>query len=121
MRTLTTISPRLATLFGGATRSYRSVSPLDDDEMRAVAPSIFATGKHGSRSDRYAYIPTIDVLQGLAREGFRAYSVAQGMSRIEGRAQYTKHMVRLRHERDEGRPPSGETNEIILINRCYGG
>lgn len=109
-------APRLATRFGGGTRSYRSVSPLDDDEMLAVAPSISASGKHGSRSDRYAYIPTIEVLHGLAREGFRAYEVAQGASRVEGKAEFTKHMVRLRHARDEGQRPSGETNEIILIN-----
>ena len=38
MQTPHTISPRLATRFGGSTRSYRSVSPLDDDKMRAVAP-----------------------------------------------------------------------------------
>lgn len=68
MQTPHTISPRLATRFGGSTRSYRSVSPLDDDKMRAVAPSIFAENKRGSRSDRYAYIPTSEVLRGLAQD-----------------------------------------------------
>ena len=38
--------------------------------MRLAAPSIFAAGKHESRSERYAYIPTIDVLRGLQKEGF---------------------------------------------------
>jgi hypothetical protein len=85
--------------------------------MRAVAPSIFAGSKHESRSARYAYIPTIEVLRGLAKEGFRPYMVAQGSSRIEGRGEYTKHLVRLRHARENGPgQPSSEANEIILIN-----
>jgi hypothetical protein len=40
--------------------------------------------------------------------------VAQGQSRTEGRAEYTKHMIRMRHAgQAQSRP---EANEIILIN-----
>ncbi|MFC7694576.1 hypothetical protein ACFQY5_38540 [Paeniroseomonas aquatica] len=35
-----------------------------------LAPSAFATEAHSSRSSRYAYIPTADVIAGLRREGF---------------------------------------------------
>jgi hypothetical protein len=48
----------LATRFARNTHVYRSESPLGEEQMRGVAPSIFATGKHQSRSERYAYIPT---------------------------------------------------------------
>jgi hypothetical protein len=114
---LSTGSSRLVRRFGAGTRVYRSRFPLDEQEMLAVAPSIFASGKHESRSARYAYIPTIEVLRGLAKEGFRPYMVAQGESRIEGRGEYTKHMVRLRHAREHGLGlPTSEANEIILIN-----
>ena len=68
--------------------------------MRAAAPSIFAEGKHASRSERYTYIPTIDVLRGLRNEGFEPFMVAQGASRVEGKAEFTKHMIRMRHHRD---------------------
>src|SRR5476651_3890 len=82
--------------------------------MRSVAPSIFAAGKHQSRSERYTYIPTIDVLRGLRKEGFEPFMVAQGRSRIEGKSEYTKHLIRLRHS---GQPTARlEANEIILIN-----
>jgi hypothetical protein len=108
----------LATRFACATRVLRSATALDEDQMRAVAPSIFAEGKHASRSERYTYIPTIDVLRGLCREGFRPFMVAQGRCRVPGKEDYTKHLIRLRHARDgEGaahaRP---EAHEIILIN-----
>ena len=104
----------LATRFAAGTRVIQGHEPLSEDQMRSVAPSIFAEGKHVSRSLRYTWIPTIDVLRSLTREGFEPYMVTQGLSRIEGKAAFTKHMVRLRHgaqARDRV-----EANEIILIN-----
>ncbi len=107
--------PTLATRFGQrTTRVLRAEQPLAEDQMRAAAPSIFAGGKHVSRSDRYTYIPTIDVLRGLRREGFEPFMVAQGTSRIEGKAEFTKHMIRMRHAGQQQARP--EANEIILIN-----
>ena len=109
--------PTLATRFASSTRVLRSEFPLAETQMRQAAPSIFAKGKHISRSQRYTYIPTIDVLHGLQREGFEPFMVAQGNSRIEGKTEYTKHMIRMRHvARDGGRPATPEANEIILIN-----
>ncbi len=111
-------TPTLATRFARNTRVLRSDGPLSEAQMRAAAPSVFAEHKHASRSERYTYIPTIDVLRGLRKEGFEPFMVAQGASRLEGKAAFTKHMIRMRHVRDRAgqmrtRP---EANEIILIN-----
>ncbi len=104
----------LATRFARTTRVLRGDAPLTEDQMRAAAPSVFAEGKHASRSERYTYIPTIEVLRGLRKEGFEPFMVAQGASRIEGKAEFTKHMIRMRHAGQvQARP---EANEIILIN-----
>jgi hypothetical protein len=116
--TPTLSTPTLATRFARNTRVLRGDQPLSEDQMRTAAPSIFAEGKHASRSERYTYIPTIEVLRGLRKEGFQPFMVAQGASRIEGKAEFTKHMIRMRHHRDSSgqvqtRP---EANEIILIN-----
>ena len=107
-------TPTLATRFARTTRVIRSDTPLQEEQMRSAAPSIFATGKHQSRSERYAYIPTIDVLRALRKEGFEPFMVAQGQSRIEGKAEYTKHLIRMRHAGVLS--TSTEANEIILIN-----
>ena len=107
-------TPALATRFARNTRVLRADQPLGEDQMRAAAPSIFAEGKHASRSERYTYIPTIEVLRGLRREGFEPFMVAQGASRVEGKAEYTKHMIRMRHAGQVQTRP--EANEIILIN-----
>src|ERR1700712_2098906 len=107
-------APQLATRFGRDSFVVRSDTPLADDQMRCAAPSIFAQGKHVSRSDRYTYIPTIEVLRGLRKEGFEPFMVAQSKSRVEGKAEFTKHLIRLRHAGQVQIRP--EANEIILIN-----
>jgi Domain of unknown function (DUF932) len=109
-----TSTPTLATRFARNTRVLRSDVPLSEGQMRATAPSVFAEGKHASRSERYTYIPTIEVLRGLRKEGFEPFMVAQGASRVEGKAEFTKHMIRMRHAGQVQTKP--EANEIILIN-----
>ncbi|KQY88276.1 DUF932 domain-containing protein [Pelomonas sp. Root1444] len=111
--------PTLAARFAvRTTRVVRSDEPLTEEQMRAAAPSVFAAGKHSSRSERYTYIPTIDVLRGLRKEGFEPFMVAQGASRVEGKAEFTKHMVRMRHQRASSSQSQGapEAEEIVLIN-----
>ena len=82
----------LATRFARTTTVVRSESPLSELQMREVAPSIFAPAKHSSRSERYAYIPTIEVLRGLGSEGFQPFMVAQGKSRIAGKSEFSKRV-----------------------------
>jgi hypothetical protein len=91
----------------------RADHPLSDDDIRQVAPSIFAEGKHASRSDRYAYIPTGAVLAGLRREGFQPFMVCQTRVRDDDKREHTKHMLRLRHAAQIN---GAEANEIILLN-----
>lgn len=110
----TSHTPGLATRFARNTFVVRSETPLAEDLMRQAAPSIFAQGKHASRSERYTYIPTIEVLRGLRKEGFDPFMVAQSKSRIEGKTDFTKHMIRMRHAGQVR--TKAEANEIILIN-----
>ncbi len=108
---------QLATRFAGTAATLRSASPLTEDQIRQVAPSVFAPDKAPTRSERYTYIPTIDVLRGLAREGFAPFMVAQSRSRDAAMREHTKHMIRLRHASQiSGR----EANEIILVNSHNG-
>ena len=103
----------LASRFASRSPSLRSDRPLSDEQIRAVAPSIFAEAAHESRSARYTYIPTIEVLAGLRREGFEPFMVCQTRVRHEHKREHTKHMIRLRHaDQITGR----EANEIILLN-----
>ena len=104
---------QLASRFAPHAPVLRSEHPLSDDQIRAVAPSIFAVAPHGSRSERYSYIPTATVLSELRGEGFEPFMVCQTRVRQEGRRDFTKHMIRLRHASQIN---GHEANEIILLN-----
>ncbi|MDM0029151.1 DUF932 domain-containing protein [Variovorax saccharolyticus] len=104
---------QLSSRFGRQSPSLRSREPLSDDQLRQVAPSIFAEAAHGSRSERYTYIPTSTVLEGLRREGFEPFMVAQTRVRDEGKREFTKHLLRMRHRSQIN---DAEANEVILLN-----
>jgi hypothetical protein len=91
----------------------RSDHPLNDAQIMRAAPSVFAESAHDSRSKRYSWIPTSQVLDGLRKEGFAPFMACQSKSRIPGKQEFTKHMLRLRHE---SKITAGSANEIILIN-----
>ena len=103
----------LASRFGRFSPSLRSSTPIADDQLREVAPSIFAEAAHDSRSARYTYIPTSTILDGLRKEGFQPFAVTQTRVRDEGKRDFTKHMLRLRHA---SQIADTEANEIILLN-----
>lgn len=96
----------------------RSDIPLTDSQIQSVAPSIYAPAPHDSRSDRYQYIPTINVLNGLREQGFQPFMVAQarvgkkGIS--QGKQDYTRHMIRMRHA--DSITMADGAHEIILLN-----
>ncbi|MGF6482325.1 DUF932 domain-containing protein [Paraburkholderia sp. JPY419] len=104
---------QLASSFHYGSPMRRADSPLSDDQIRSVAPSIFADGKHESRSERYTYIPTVDVLRGLRNEGFQPFMICQARVRDQGKREFTKHMLRLRHA---DQITGEEANEIMLLN-----
>lgn len=104
---------QLASRFASHSPMLRSDQPLTDVQIRDVAPSIFAQEKHTSRSERYSYIATGEILSELRKEGFEPFMVCQTRVRDEGKREHTKHMLRLRHA---GQINGAEANEIILLN-----
>jgi hypothetical protein len=96
---------------------YRSHTPLSDEQIMRYAPSIFAAEPHESRGERYTYIPTVEVLDGLRKEGFMPMQVGQTRCRDEGKREHTKHMIRFRHHSALGNLTVGaEVPELVLLN-----
>lgn len=98
---------------GGAIAA-RGTEALTMDQLRHAVPSIFATEAHESRSQRFAYISTAEVLGGLQKEGFHPFFAQQSRTRVEGKQHFTKHMIRLRHRSRSNE--QGEAHELILTN-----
>lgn len=76
------------------------VLALTNDELKKKAPSIFATAPWGDVSEKYAFIPTIDVVERMREEGFFPVRAEQSLARIDGKREFTKHMIRFRRAQD---------------------
>jgi len=88
---------------------------LSLDAIQAQAPSVFAADKHASRSARYTFIPTKDLLTGLLAEGFVVHEVRQAAVRDVTKDGFQKHSLRLRHRSNPTRS-GGAAHEVLLAN-----
>lgn len=95
---------------------FRANRPLSNEEIAVYAPSVLATEPHSSRGERYAFIPTLQVLDGLRGEGFQPIEVRQTKVRDQSRREHTKHMIRLRREGFAFEGNDAEVPELVLLN-----
>lgn len=107
------ISPRQ--LYGAAAR-FDITAGLNEDQLRRLAPSVFAVEAHDSRSDRFQPIPTIEIIRGLAKEGFQVVGATQSTARDPGKREFTKHLLRLRRLDDTRHQVGDVLPEVILKN-----
>jgi len=95
--------------------NVRDNNGLTEDVLINKVPSIFAGEAHESRSLKYVYIPTIEIIKNMLKEGFVPVQAMQGKSRTEEKMNFTKHLIRFRKQ-DELGLSVPESSEIILIN-----
>jgi len=95
-----------------------SKEPLTIDQIARYAPSAVAIAPHESRSQRYTYVPTVEVIRGMQSAGFFPFAATQSKSRDLTRAEFTKHMIRFRRLDDMARAAIvGElVPEIVMVN-----
>lgn len=110
---------------GGMRNGYQGMNahgkmdhPLSDDELRRYAPSVFADSAHESRSERFAPIATIAVVNAMREQQFMPFEARQAKTRDITRQDFTKHMIRFRRMGDgNGTFRSGDAiMEIVLVN-----
>jgi hypothetical protein len=91
---------------------------LGDDQLRSAVPSIFALEPWQQMSQRYRFVPTIQVLDRMRAEGFQPVRAMQGRTRIPGKGEFTRHLIRLRHRsyKTDRRFVGQEFPEIVLLN-----
>lgn len=100
----------------------RNNSGVSEESLRKFVPSIFATQPHESRSDRYEFIPTWNVLQAMQEKGFVIVSAQQARTRIPGKRDFTKHLLRLRPRDDVSkRAVVGDTVFELLLKNSHDG
>lgn len=95
----------------------RFSNPLSNDQLQAVAPSIFATQPWEKMSDKYRFIPTVEVINAMRDNGFQPVRVMQSRTRIPGKGDFTKHLIRFAHNNHLQLSNVGEERpEVVLVN-----
>lgn len=105
----------------GQTARFDTGRGMTEDELRAKCPSVFAVTAHESRSERFAPIPTIEVLRGLRKEGFEVVGAKQSITRVPGKADYTKHLLRIRRMDADATYRVGDTVAEMLLKNANDG
>ena len=62
------------------------------NSLKEIAPSVFATEPSPKMSDKYTFVPTMEILQNFEQEGWNIASARQ-----LGQGMYAQHEVRLRN------------------------
>src|ERR1700720_3926375 len=89
---------------------------LNNDELQRIAPSIFASQPVADVSDRYSFLPTSSVLEGMRDHGWLPVRAEEQRVRTQTRQGFQKHLIRfarvenLNWTKNEVRP------EIVLLN-----
>jgi Domain of unknown function (DUF932) len=86
---------------------------LNEAQLQRKCPAMFAESAHASRSERYGFVPTIQVVRKLYNEGFVPVEGMQANCRDESRASHTKHLLRFRRS---DQPIDGLVPEVLLLN-----
>jgi uncharacterized protein DUF932 len=68
---------------------------LDNNRLLAIAPSIFATAPVEGVSDRYSFLPTASILDGMRDNGWFPVSAREQGIRLDARRGFQKHEVRF--------------------------
>lgn len=85
--------------------SVRTIErPLTDEQLHKAAPSIFATQPWHQMSQKYAFIPTIEVVNAFREQGLMPVQAAQSVTRVPGKSDFTKHQIRFRDYRHGDQP-----------------
>lgn len=91
---------------------------IDDQRMSRLAPSVFATEASDNTSDKYSFIPTIDVVNILRSQDWVTVAANQSRFRKQSKRDEVKHIVRLRHRSslDANNLALDGVPELILTN-----
>lgn len=89
------------------------MTPLSNDQLIRLAPSIAATQPIDRASKRYDFVSTIEVIDLLRSENWLPVKVNQSNARKDDKRGYQKHMIRFIKD---GLAFNGERVDLLLTN-----
>jgi len=74
-----------------------SNNPLTIKELKDQAPALFTEQPHFDVSDKYHFIPTINVIEEIRANNWYPVTVSEASVRDDDKQGYQQHLVRFRH------------------------
>jgi hypothetical protein len=92
---------------------------LSNTELMKLAPSVFADFAIDGLSPKYAFIPTINIVDAFRAEGWEPVAATQNRCRLPERRGFVKHCLRFRRH-DAVPVLDGVYPELALVNSHNG-
>jgi hypothetical protein len=89
--------------------------PLTNEQLKKQAPALFTQEPYFEVSDKYRFIPTIDVINEIKSYNWYPVSVLEANVRDLNKDGYQRHLVRFRHF-DDLLNPKDNAVELLLFN-----
>ncbi len=90
---------------------------LSNEAIKIKAPSVFAEAAHNRVSDRYSFLPTINVVDGMRKAGWMPVKASEQRVRAEDRRGFQKHELRFRRAEDVENIAKEITRENHIVDR----
>lgn len=93
------------------------LDPIDDKQLKAFAPTIFAKGGMPGVSEKYGFVNTKTVIDAMRDNKFDIVEVRQSQRRDLDRMPFTKHMLKFRPSGLIGKVKRGDVvPQIMMLN-----
>ncbi len=89
--------------------------PLTNEQLKQQAPALFTEEPHYDVSDKYHFIPTINVINEIKANNWYPVTVSEASVRDEDKEGFQQHLVRFRHF-DDLLNPQENAVELLLFN-----
>jgi len=94
---------------------YTTNSPLANEEIRRMASSVFAEQPISAVSDRYSFVPTSSILDGMREIGWMPVAAQQQLVRNDERRGFQKHLLRFQRREHVGTDIANRP-EVLVLN-----
>ena len=94
---------------------------LNGDDLRRLAPSVYANEPAPGMSDRYQFVNTADIIDNMMSLGYYPVKAGQALVKNATGGQYAKHVVRMMHERylDPSKREVGDVVPQVLLTNSH--
>lgn len=95
---------------------------VTSEQLKSRFPAIFAEQEKQSLSDKYLYIPTYKIVEGLEKQGFSIVGAKQSGARTTEARQHAKHVVYMSHKTiDQAWMNVGEEMPMLALTNSHNG